>query len=72
MLKVRKASLLEALTELRSQRLVHRATQGWILAAAPVQLALDERGRGAFALGPPPWGRPLARAGHGHRLQGSR
>jgi hypothetical protein len=42
LLKVRKASLLEALHQLRASRLVRRTDQGWILAAAPLQLSLDE------------------------------
>jgi hypothetical protein len=42
LLKVRKASLLEALTELRSGGLVQRADEGWLLAAPSLQLALDE------------------------------
>ncbi len=41
-LKVRKARLLEALTELRSGGLVQRADEGWLLAAPSLQLALDE------------------------------
>ena len=42
LLKVRKASLLETLSELRASRLVQRADEGWLLAAAPQQLAFDE------------------------------
>ncbi|MGZ6135676.1 MAG: AAA family ATPase [Myxococcaceae bacterium] len=42
MLKVRKASLLDALNGLRSRSLVRRVQQGWVLATAPVQLVLDE------------------------------
>ena len=41
LLKVRKASLLEALNELRAGRLVMRSDQGWVL-TAPLQLSLDE------------------------------
>jgi hypothetical protein len=42
LLKIRKASLLEALTELRAGGLVQRADDGWTLAAPSLQLALDE------------------------------
>lgn len=42
LLKVRKASLLEALNELRSRRLVRRTERGWSLATAPLHLSLDE------------------------------
>lgn len=41
-LKVRKATLLEALNELRAERLVRRDEQGWALATPSLPLALDE------------------------------
>jgi biotin operon repressor len=42
LLKVRKASVLQALSELRSDGLVQRADHGWTLATPPLKLALDE------------------------------
>jgi hypothetical protein len=42
LLKVRKASLLQALNQLRADRLVRRADQGWTLATPSLKLALDE------------------------------
>lgn len=42
LLKVRKASVLQALHELRADRLVQRADQGWALATPTLKLALDE------------------------------
>jgi len=42
LLKVRKASLLEALNDLRADGLVQRADDGWSLASPSLKLALDE------------------------------
>ena len=42
LLKVRKATLLDALNDLRSAGLIQRAVDGWIVANAPLQLPLDE------------------------------
>jgi biotin operon repressor len=42
LLKVRKASVLQALSALRSDGLVQRADHGWALTTPPLMLALDE------------------------------